>query len=154
MERKKRAEGPYETVVRKLREAREEAEHLIDALGRSLQELPHDVPGTWTWLDLVLRWEQMETEVDVLRLCLSIQGERNPETVRNVSRQLRRWRRGEGKDSLGWIEVRSIRGYGPYIYYRWRDAGSRRLHTEYYGRGDKLLCDLALDAGLSSSRGQ
>ncbi|GHO47261.1 hypothetical protein [Ktedonospora formicarum] len=93
-----------------------------------------------------------ETVVDVLKVCVQIEGECDPETVRNVHRQLRRWRRGMGLREEGWIKVRSVRGHGPYVYYRWRLPGSRKVQTKYSGRYDALLCELALDAGLEPSR--
>ncbi|GHO63797.1 hypothetical protein KSC_026890 [Ktedonobacter sp. SOSP1-52] len=92
----------------------------------------------------------METLVDVLSLCLKIQQEHNLLTARNIRRQLRRWRREEGKGEQGWIELRTIRGHGPYVYYRWRQPGERKLHTTYYGRGDTLLCDLAIGIARST----
>src|SRR5690348_188968 len=41
-----------------------------------------EVAGNWTWLDLALSVEQLETAVDVLSRCLEIQQERDPETVK------------------------------------------------------------------------
>jgi hypothetical protein len=135
-------EGPYETMLRKIREASEEAVRLANEMVRILEE-QEDLPRTCTCLDMMLCLEQRQMLVDVLSLCLKIQQERNPEAVRNVSRQLRRWLKEEGKGERGWIEVRTIRG-NTSIYYRWREPGERKLHTEYYGRGDMLLCDLAV----------
>ncbi|GHO47301.1 hypothetical protein [Ktedonospora formicarum] len=98
--------------VRKRREALIEAEELATAVDQRLKEQPVEVPGRWMWSDLALRREQMETAVDVLKLCLTIQRDADPETAHHVKR---RWRRGVGLREDGWIEVRSVRGHSPYV---------------------------------------
>ena len=49
-----------------------------------------------------------------------------------------------GQTILGWLEMRMVNGAGPYLYYRYREPGSRTLHTEYYGRADRALENLML----------
>lgn len=41
---------------------------------------------------------------------------------------------GKGKESRarGWVELKSIGGYGPYAYRRWREG--KRLRSEYIGK--------------------
>lgn len=74
----------------------------------------------------------METIVGALEVCLEIAKERDPVTVQNLSRQFKRWRRdqGKGKREQGWLEVRTGKGHGPSIYFRWREPGERKIHTE------------------------
>lgn len=74
--------------------------------------------------------------------------------MRNLSRQLRHWLREEGKGERGWLEIRTIGGHGPYVYYRWREPGERQIQTEYYGRGDRLLSDLAAGPAVRRAKRQ
>jgi hypothetical protein len=146
-------ETPYEKIVRRLQEAKEEEVRLAEELVRVLKELPeHPIWGRGNWLGLVERWESAETVSGALKLCLAILRDQEPMTIQNLSRQLRHWRRAQGKTNVGWLEVRMVNGNGPYIYYRWRVPGSRKLHTEYYGRADSLLSEL-IDLPLVEERG-
>lgn len=39
---------------------------------------------------------------------------------------------GASSKARGWVELKTIRGYGPYVYKRWREGG--RLKSEYVGK--------------------
>jgi hypothetical protein len=39
---------------------------------------------------------------------------------------------GASSKARGWVELKTIKGYGPYAYRRWRDGG--RLRSEYIGK--------------------
>mgnify|MGYP007135543423 CR=1 FL=1 len=67
---------------------------------------------------LVERWESAETVIAALKLCMKIVREQDPLTMQNLSRQLRHWRRVQGHENVGWLEVREVNGRGPYVYYR------------------------------------
>lgn len=104
------------------------------------------------WQTWTKRWEQAEAIAATLRLSLAILSEDDLEEVKSLCRQLRRWRRLEGAPGVGWIEVCSVKGYGPYVYYRWRKPGERKILTTYYGRLDlakqRLLKDLWMNGLL------
>jgi len=148
-------------ILRALGEAQKEGERLAQELAQVMQSQASEKEWTETstWYEVVQRWECTETVVDVLVLCVKILREQDPFTQRNLSRQLRRWRREEGRTERGWLEVRMVNGQGPYIYYRWRRPGEREIQTEYYGRGDRMLERLSLGpaisrAGLRRKRGE
>ena len=42
---------------------------------------------------------------------------------------------GSGSGGRGYIELKMIRGYGPYAYQRWREKG--RLRSKYLGKVEK-----------------
>src|SRR5260370_16190881 len=59
------------------------------------------------------------------------------------------WSSDVCSSDLGWLEVRPVGKSGPYVYWRWRRPGERKIQTEYYGRADRLLEDLAVGAAVS-----
>lgn len=134
----------FTNIVQRSHELRAEAVHLAEEVISVLKEPSWEPVGEDNGLRIVQRWESVETILAALKICLQIAREQDPLGVQNLSRQLRRWRREQGGGDLGWLEVRTVRGYGPYIYYRWRKFGSRKIYTEYYGRGDLLVAGLAV----------
>lgn len=97
-------ENPYQRVLRQSKEMQAEALRLAEELVQTLQTLPpHPVWGQGNWLGLVERWESAETVVGALALCLQIVRMQEPMTLHNLSRQLRRWRREQGAEDLGWL---------------------------------------------------
>jgi hypothetical protein len=38
----------------------------------------------------------------------------------------------KGPASSGWVELKTIRGYGPYAYLRWREG--KRIRSKYLGK--------------------
>jgi hypothetical protein len=99
-------ESPYQQVVRRSKEAQDEAVRLAEELVRTLKEYPPDpIWGNGNWLGLAERWESAETIIAALKLCLTMVKEQNPMTVHNLSRQLRHWRRAQGEEGPGWLEI-------------------------------------------------
>ena len=136
-------ETPIEKIIRRSKEVQEETIQLADELVRVLKETPAHPLWEENILGIVERWESAETVAAALKLCIAMVLQQNPFTERNLTRQLRRWRRAQQKEDVGWLEVRSIRGH-QYVYYRWRESGERKIRTQYFGRADGLLVELAL----------
>jgi hypothetical protein len=143
-----KAETPYVAILRRMKEARAETVRLAEELVQLLKEPSPDPFWDTAWSGIVERWESMETVTAALELCKAMIGQHNPHTLHNLSSQLRHWRRAQGEKNLGWLEVRAVNGYGPYIYWRWRDPGSRKIQTKYYGRADMLLDEMALSTDM------
>lgn len=58
-----------------------------------------------------------------------ILAERENEESPDVIDQAAKTKRGNG---TSWVEIKTIRGFGPYAYRRWREGG--RLKSEYIGK--------------------
>jgi hypothetical protein len=136
----------FKSIMDRTQEVRNEAVDVAEEVLSFLKEVSSDLGEEDNGLRIVQRWECAETILAALKLCVQVAREQDPLGVQNLSRQLRRWRREQGEGELGWLEVRTVQGHGPYIYYRWRKLGSRKIHTEYYGRGDLLVAGLAVVA--------
>lgn len=136
-------DGPGEKMLRMVRDAQAEEEQLAAELVRVLNgRADPSASPMLSCLESVARWERAEAIAGVLRICIALATETDPFTMHNLSRQLRRWRREEGETNRGWLEIREVNGRGPYVYFRWRNPGERKIHTEYYGRADQLLVEL------------
>lgn len=138
-------EDPWARLSKQLEDLQLEAIRVAGELQRALQDQPKGIEALADWQEWTKRWEQAETIVAALRLCQAILEEADPESVKSLCRQLRRWRRLEGRPGIGWIEVRFVKGFGPYVYYRWRLPGERKIQTEYYGRIDRVQQRLVRD---------
>ncbi|BCL78863.1 hypothetical protein ccbrp13_13280 [Ktedonobacteria bacterium brp13] len=112
-------ETSYEKILRRSKEVQDDEVRLAEELVQVLKETPpHPIWGKGNWLGLVERWESAETVIAALKLCMKIVREQDPLTMQNLSRQLRHWRRVQGHENVGWLEVREVNGRGPYVYYR------------------------------------
>lgn len=127
--------------LERLKTLQHEAQDLAQDLLAELQR----VPAAATVKEAAKRWEQIEAIVGALRVAQAVLLEEGAEETKQLARQLRRWRRLEGRNgNVGWIEIRMVNGYGPYVYYRFRHpeaatpAERKKIHTEYYGRLDSL----------------
>ena len=144
----KKAEHPLTTIKRRIKTARAEALRLAEEVVRLLQEDQPDPFWDTNWVGMAGRWESLESVTAALEICVLLLRQHDPMTVRNLSNQLRHWRRGQGRAERGWLEVRMVGDNGPYIYWRWREPGDRTIHTEYYGRAEMAIAELAANAHL------
>lgn len=140
------SEPPLVTIERRIKQVRAEALRLAEEVVRLLEEGQPDPVWDTNWVGMVGRWESLETITAALELCVLIIRQHDPCTLRNLSNQLRHWRRAQGRADRGWLEVRMVGEHGPYVYWRWREPGDRSIHTEYYGRADIALAELAAEA--------
>lgn len=118
-------------------------------LAHDLLEQLGQAPAVSSVAEMVTRWEQIEAIVGALKMSQAVLAEKESEEIKQGARQLRRWRREQGKKgNVGWIEIRTVKGFGPYVYYRSREAEEettqgedtkkKKTRTEYYGRLDLL----------------
>jgi hypothetical protein len=145
---KKKEEHPLTTIGRRITAAKVEALRLAEEVVRLLQEDQPDPFWDDNWVGMAGRWETLESVAAALEICVLLIRQHDPMTIRNLSNQLRHWRRVQGRAERGWLEVRMVGDNGPYIYWRWREPGDRTIHTEYYGRADMAIAELAADAHL------
>ncbi len=138
-------EEQWAKLSKQMEDLQQETIRLAGELQRALEEQPMGIGDLADWQAWTKRWEQAETITAALRLGLTILSEEDSEEVKSLCRQLRRWRRLEGAPGVGWIEVRYVKGYGPYVYYRWRRPGERKIQTDYYGRIDRVQQRLVKD---------
>jgi hypothetical protein len=112
-------------------EARRLAQELLEQLG--------NVPDVESVPEMIKRWEQIEAIIGALQMSQEVLAEEDSEELKRCARQLRRYRRLQGHSgNVGWVEIRWVNGYGPYVYYRSRKPGERKLQTVYYGRMNQL----------------
>lgn len=145
---KKKEEHPLTTIGRRITAAKAEALRLAEEVVRLLKEEQPDPFWDDNWVGMAGRWESLESVTAALEICVLLIRQHDPMTIRNLSNQLRHWRRVQGRAERGWLEVRMVGDNGPYLYWRWREPGDRTIHTEYYGRADMAIAELAADAHL------